>query len=67
MWLERHLGATCDNRFLCCERIQLGLEISMAGERGVSALSVPFLMVLPALITVIIPGAYKYYVFSEST
>ena len=52
-----------DNRFLRRERIQLGLEVSVAGERRVSASGLPFMMVL-ALIVVIIPGAYKYYAFS---
>jgi hypothetical protein len=35
--LERRLGAVRDNRSLRRERIQLGLDISVAGERGVSA------------------------------
>jgi hypothetical protein len=64
MELERRLGAMRDNRFLRRERIQLGLGISVAGERGVSASGFPFMMVLLALIVVIIPGAYKYYTFS---
>lgn len=69
MELERRLGVMRGNKFLRRERIQLGLEISVAGERGVSALSVsgfPFMTALLALIVVIIPGAYKYYAFSES-
>jgi hypothetical protein len=61
--LERRLGAR-DNRFLRRERIQLGLDISVAGERGVSTPGFPFLMVLLALVVVMIPGAYKYYAFS---
>jgi len=64
MELERRLGAMRDNKFLRRERIQLGLEISAAGERGVSASGFPFMMGLLALIVVIIPGAYKYYAFS---
>ncbi len=62
--LERHLGAMHNNRFLHHEHIQLGLEISVAGEHGVSAPRLPFIMVILALVVVIIPGAYKYYVFS---
>jgi hypothetical protein len=61
--LERRLGAVRDNKFLRRERIQLGLEISVAGERGVSAPGFPFMMFLLALVVAIIP-AYKYYVFS---
>jgi len=64
MELERHLGAMCDNRFLYCECIQLGLGISVAGEHGVSASGFPFMMVLLALIAIIIPGTYEYYMFS---
>jgi hypothetical protein len=63
MELERRLGAMRDNRFLRRERIQLALEISVAGERGVSASGFSFMMVLLVLIVVIIPGAYKYYTF----
>lgn len=59
MELERRLGATRDNRFLRRERIQLGLEISVIGDRGVSEF--PFMMVLFAFFVVIIPSAYKYY------
>jgi hypothetical protein len=69
MELERRLGVMRGNKFLRRERIQLGLEISVAGERGVSALSVsgfPFMMAFLALIIVIIPGAYKYYAFFKS-
>jgi hypothetical protein len=62
--LERRLGAVRDNRFLRRERIQLGLDISVAGERGVSTPGFPFMMVLLALVVVMIPGAYKYYAFS---
>ena len=62
--LERHLGAMHDNRFLRRKRIQLGLETSVVGERGVTAFGFPFMMALLALIVVIIPGAYKYYTFS---
>jgi hypothetical protein len=62
--LERRLGAVRDNKFLRRERIQLGLEISVAGEHGVSAPGFPFMMVILALVVAIIPGAYKYYVFS---
>jgi hypothetical protein len=61
--LERRLGAVRDSRSLCRKRIQLGLEVSVAGERGVSAPGFPFMMVLLALIVVIIPGAYKHYAF----
>jgi len=66
MELERRLGAMRDNRFLRRERIQLGLEISVAGERGVSVSRLPYMMVLLPLIVVIFLGAYKYYAFSES-
>jgi hypothetical protein len=62
--LERRLGAVRDSRSLRRERIELGLEVSVAGERGVSAPGFPFMMVLLALIVVIIPGAYKHYAFS---
>jgi hypothetical protein len=56
-----------DNRFLRRERIQLGLEISVAGQRGVSASEFPYMMVfLLALIVVIISGTYKYFAFSKS-
>jgi hypothetical protein len=64
--LERRLGVMRDNRFLRRERIKLGLEISVAGERGVLASGFPYMMVLLALIVVIISGAYKYRAFSES-
>ena len=62
--LERHLGAMHNNRFLHHEHIQLGLEISVAGEHRVSAPRFPFMMVILALVVAIMPGAYKYYVFS---
>ena len=61
MELERRLGAMRDNRFLRRERIQLGLEFSVIGERGVSVSEFPFMMVLFAFFVVIIPSAYKYY------
>ncbi|KAI0268934.1 hypothetical protein BGY98DRAFT_938053 [Russula aff. rugulosa BPL654] len=65
MELERRLGAMRDKRFLRRERIQLGLEISMAaGQHGVSASRFPSMMILLALIVLIIPCAYKYYAFS---
>lgn len=64
MELERRLGAMRDNRLLRRERVQLGLEISVAGERGVSVSGLPFMMVFLALIVVIIPGTYKYYAIS---
>jgi hypothetical protein len=60
MELERRMRY---HKFLRRERIQLGLEISVAGERRVSVSGLPFMMVL-ALIVVIIPSAYKYYTFS---
>ncbi|KAH9953240.1 hypothetical protein BC827DRAFT_1249697, partial [Russula dissimulans] len=62
--LERRLGAMRDNRVLRRERIQLGLDVSVEGKRGVSAPTFPFMMILLALIIVIIPSAYKYYAFS---
>ncbi|KAH9030021.1 hypothetical protein EDB85DRAFT_1891756 [Lactarius pseudohatsudake] len=58
--LERRLGVVCDEKSRCRERIQLGLEVSVAGERGVWALGFPFMMVFLAFIAVIIPHAYKY-------
>lgn len=61
MELERRLGAVRDNRLLRRERIQLGLEISVAGDRRVLASRFPFTMVLLALIAA---GAYKYFAFS---
>lgn len=64
MELERRLGAVRDNRFLRRERIQLGLEISVAGKRGVSMHGFPLMIVLLSLIVVMIPGAYKYYALS---
>ena len=64
--LERRLGVMRDNRFLRCERIQLGLEISVTGERGVSASEFPYMMVLLALIVVVISIAYKFFAFSKS-
>jgi hypothetical protein len=63
MELERQLDAMHDNRFLCHEHIQLGLEIFVADKHGVSASMFPFMMVL-ALIVMIIPGTYKYYTLS---
>ncbi|KAH9953576.1 hypothetical protein BC827DRAFT_1247691 [Russula dissimulans] len=62
--LESRLGAVRDNRALRRERIQLGLDVSVEGKRGVSEPAFPFMMVLLALIVVIIPSAYKYYAFS---
>lgn len=63
MELERRLGVVRDGKSLHRERIQLGLEVSVAGKRGVWASGFPFMMVLLALITVLIPNACKY-VFS---
>lgn len=63
MELERRLGVVRDDKSLHRERIQLGLEVSVAGKRGVWASGFPFMMVLLALITVLIPNACKY-VFS---
>ncbi|KAH9030047.1 hypothetical protein EDB85DRAFT_1891779 [Lactarius pseudohatsudake] len=61
MELERRLGvARGDDKSLRRERIQLGLEVSVAGKRGVWASEFPFMMVLLALMTVFIPNAYKY-------
>lgn len=64
--LERRLGVIRDDRFLRRERIQLGLEISVAGQHGVSASEFPFMMmVLLALIVLMTSGIYKYLAFSE--
>jgi hypothetical protein len=62
MELERHLGVVRGNkhRYLHRERIQLGLDIIVAGERRGWASGFPFMMVLLIVITVIIPNAYKY-------
>jgi hypothetical protein len=62
--LERRLGVVRDNRVLRRERIQLGLDVSVAGERGVSAPAFPFVMVFLSLIVVVVPSAFKYYAFS---
>jgi hypothetical protein len=58
MELERRLGG---EKSLRRERIQFGLEVSVAGERGVWAPGFPFMMVFLAFITMIIPYAYRYY------
>jgi hypothetical protein len=60
MELERRLGVLHGDKSLRRERIQLGLEVSVAGERGVWAAGFPFMMVLLALVAVIIPSAYKH-------
>ncbi|KAH9021398.1 hypothetical protein EDB85DRAFT_1895713 [Lactarius pseudohatsudake] len=60
MELERRLGVVRDDKSLYHEHIQLGLEVSVAGKRGVWASEFPFMMVLLALMTVFIPNAYKY-------
>ncbi|KAH9172234.1 hypothetical protein EDB89DRAFT_1906344 [Lactarius sanguifluus] len=58
--LERRLGVVCDEKSRHHERIQLGLEVSVAGEHGVWAPGFPFMMVVLAFIAMIIPHAYKY-------
>ncbi|KAH9008231.1 hypothetical protein EDB84DRAFT_1447072 [Lactarius hengduanensis] len=58
--LERCLGVVRDEKSRHCEHIQLGLEVSVAGERGVWAPGFPFMMVFLAFIAMIIPHAYKY-------
>ncbi len=60
--LERHMGIVWDDRSLCRERIQLGLEIVVA-DNQVRAHGLPFLIIILALITTIVLNAYKY-VFS---
>ena len=60
MELERRLGVVRSNNSLRRKRVQLGLEVSVAGERGVWAAGFPFMMVLVVLVAVIIPNAYKY-------
>jgi len=60
MELERRLGVVRGEKSLRREHIQLGLEVSVAGKREVWASGFPFMMVLLALITVLIPNAYKY-------
>ena len=60
MELERRLGVVRSNKSLRRKRVQLGLEVSVAGERGVWAAGFPFMMVLVVLVAVIIPNAYKY-------
>lgn len=57
MELERRLGVVRGDKSLHRERIQLGLEVSVTGVR---TSGFPFMIVLLALITVIIPNAYKY-------
>jgi hypothetical protein len=54
------MGVVRDEKSRRRERIQLGLEVSVAGERGVWAPGFPFMMVFLAFIVVIIPHAYKY-------
>ena len=60
MELERCLGVVRSDKSLCHEHVQLGLEVSVAGEHGVWAAGFPFMMVLVVLVAMIIPNAYKY-------
>ena len=60
MELERRLDTVRSDKSLRRKRVQLGLEVSVAGERGVWAAGFPFMMVLVALVAVITPNAYKY-------
>ncbi|KAH9013673.1 hypothetical protein EDB85DRAFT_1899607 [Lactarius pseudohatsudake] len=61
MVLEKNLGVGRSDslRSLRRERIQLGLEVSMAGERRMYAPGLPFMMVLLVLAVTITPTAYK--------
>ena len=61
--MENRLGVGQSSRSLCRERIQLGLEVSVAGERKMYAPGLPFMMILLAFIATIAPITYKY-VFS---
>ena len=60
MELERRLGVVRSDKSLRRKRIQLGLEVSVAEERGVWVSGFPLTILLLALTTVIIPNAYKY-------
>jgi hypothetical protein len=60
MELERRLRIVRGEKYLRRERIQLGLDVSVAGERRVWASGFPFMMVLLALITMSLPNVYKY-------
>ena len=61
--MENRLGVGQSGRSLRRERIQLGLEVSVAGERKMYAPGFPFMMILLVFIATIAPITYKY-VFS---
>jgi hypothetical protein len=48
------------NRSLHRERIQLGLDVSVAGERRMFAPGLPFMIVLLAFVATVAPTVYKY-------
>ena len=60
--LENRLGVRKSGRSLRRERIQLGLEVSVAGEHNIYAPGLPFMMILLAFIATMAPITYKYVI-----
>lgn len=60
MELEKRIGIFQNGKYLCCEHIQVGLEIAVADNCGVRACSLPFLIAIFAILTTMVPTAYKY-------
>ena len=63
MELEKRIGIFRNGKYLRRERIQIGLDIAVADNRGLRACGLPFLIVIFAILTTVVPTAYKY-VFS---